>query len=1165
MLKTKRLFSLLILLFSALTTFGQIKSNADLSIQSDVIRNETTPKANTTARVANMFQALIDSKINVNENQYIVVSGTNSYIGSLTPAITSYFAGLKVYANFTNGNTGSSSLNLNSLGSKSITKNGSPVSAGELSGIKILVYNGTNFEVVFGLSTVTIPDGDKGDITVTSGVYNIDPTAVTYSKVQNVAALSLFGRASNTSGVGADITAALDNQVLRRSGTSIGFGPLNLSSSNAVTGLLPIASGGTGRFDLGTANQIMAVNNAGTNIEYKTLSISGAAISNDVGWFLTNSGAIELHLPSASATVRGILTSSDYNTFTNKANINSPNLTGVPTAPTAAFGNATAQIATTDFVANAVSGGVGGYTPQTRQINTTFPLSGGGDMSINRTLSIAPAVADGITLGAPGFNASHFDASGGIISLDIANIQAATSGQKGLLTSTDFTSFNSRISSLTLSLGTSGADPNASGPTSGATPTITLNIPSMSATGVNTGLINNTTQTIPGAKTLSALLTTSAGITNGGSILFNGGTGSNSTLGRMPGGGGLYVDQSSQLKVYTLQFSQDGPSANTLSAYAFGHNGSIEFSNLRAPSGYGFRVVSNPHAPTLGAIRTTMQIESALVPTTGTGGVIALGIYPQINTSGSWSGTQVGIDYSANITSGTGTAHYAALFRNGSVGIGTATPSAILHTVGTLRHDLGSDATGDLPYRTSGGNIGRLGIGSNNFIMSVVSGLPSWKDPALLPALFKTSSYVLAAGDQYSMITTNSASANTLTLNTGVFPVGTLLYITQYGAGTTTLINGAGVPAFLNSSGTLTGTRYAAITLWQPLTDVWVVFNGGPGGGGGSATWGGITGTISSQSDLMALFAGKLNKLAPALIKSASYTLISGDEDKTPTYRSASAGTLTIPANTFPVGQFINFLNDSTGTLTVGFGAGISPYSSSGTYTVAKYSYGIAFQVRSNQWIFSGSGINITNTAAANEFTISDATNLIGSGVSLTAATSTSRTVQSSGSGTNIDMILSTKGIGDMYLQGNTYNFGTDNSNTSVLLASGGATNRILSLRPKGNAVIELVVNGKSANVDGTSYTDGVRFGWANTLSIGAKGLGWQMIAGSNAAASGNGAGGDLLFRTGQRRVGGTGTDGNITIDTLTGWLIISTIPTSSSGLPSGAIWSNSNVLTRVP
>lgn len=61
----------------------------------------------------------------------------------------------------------------------------------------------------------------------------------------------------------------------------------------------------------------------------------------------------------------------------------------------------------------------------------------------------------------------------------------------------------------------------------------------------------------------------------------------------------------------------------------------------------------------------------------------------------------------------------------GDVGIAT-TPSAKLHVNGSTRLDLGSDATGDILYRSSGGNLARLAIGSANQILTVASGLPSW-------------------------------------------------------------------------------------------------------------------------------------------------------------------------------------------------------------------------------------------------------------------------------------------------------------------------------------------------------------------------------------------------------------------------------------------------------
>jgi hypothetical protein len=87
-----------------------------------------------------------------------------------------------------------------------------------------------------------------------------------------------------------------------------------------------------------------------------------------------------------------------------------------------------------------------GYTPanQNITISTTSPLSGGGDLSANRTLSIADAAADGTTKGAATFTASDFDATAGLISIDYINGQEASTINKGFLTSIDWNTFNGK-------------------------------------------------------------------------------------------------------------------------------------------------------------------------------------------------------------------------------------------------------------------------------------------------------------------------------------------------------------------------------------------------------------------------------------------------------------------------------------------------------------------------------------------------------------------------------------------------------------------------------------------------------------------------------------------------------------------------------------------------
>jgi hypothetical protein len=67
-----------------------------------------------------------------------------------------------------------------------------------------------------------------------------------FANIAELAGLSVLGRSANTTGDMAAITASTDHQVLRRSGTSIGFGAINLDQSTAVTGILTATNGGTG-------------------------------------------------------------------------------------------------------------------------------------------------------------------------------------------------------------------------------------------------------------------------------------------------------------------------------------------------------------------------------------------------------------------------------------------------------------------------------------------------------------------------------------------------------------------------------------------------------------------------------------------------------------------------------------------------------------------------------------------------------------------------------------------------------------------------------------------------------------------------------------------------------------------------------------------------------
>lgn len=117
------------------------------------------------------------------------------------------------------------------------------------------------------LATARLGSGSASGTTVLLGdsTWGLVPTgaiaddAVTDGKLRNSAALSVIGRSANSTGDPADITAGTDGHVLRRSGTSIGFGAVNLAQSAAVTGALPIANGGTGSTSASAARTALGV------------------------------------------------------------------------------------------------------------------------------------------------------------------------------------------------------------------------------------------------------------------------------------------------------------------------------------------------------------------------------------------------------------------------------------------------------------------------------------------------------------------------------------------------------------------------------------------------------------------------------------------------------------------------------------------------------------------------------------------------------------------------------------------------------------------------------------------------------------------------------------------------------------------------------------------
>jgi hypothetical protein len=138
---------------------------------------------------------------------------------------------------------------------KLIKDGGSPASGtvtatGTLTANQLIIGNGTTDIKALGTlgTTTTVLHGNAAGaptfaaVSLTADVSGDLP----YANLAQGSALSVLGVTGNATADVASIAAASDHQVLRRSGTALTFGAINLAQSAAVTGTLAVANGGLG-------------------------------------------------------------------------------------------------------------------------------------------------------------------------------------------------------------------------------------------------------------------------------------------------------------------------------------------------------------------------------------------------------------------------------------------------------------------------------------------------------------------------------------------------------------------------------------------------------------------------------------------------------------------------------------------------------------------------------------------------------------------------------------------------------------------------------------------------------------------------------------------------------------------------------------------------------
>lgn len=297
----------------------------------------------------------------------------------------------------------------------------------------------------------------------------------------------------------------------------------------------------------------------------------------------------------------------------------------------------------------------------------------------------------------------------------------------------------------------------------------------------------------------------------------------------------------------------------------------------------------------------------------------------------------------------------------------------------------------------------------------------------------------------------------------------------------------------------------------------------------GSSVWGGITGNIEDQTDLQDSLLFKRNLKTKLRQFTADHVGELPDAERIIFINAASANTYTVPSNAtvaFPLYTTIWISQTGSGLTSVVEAVGVTVTPSSGSLdSPGQNTLMMLYKTGTNTWtLYNGTAILPIDLT-------SDVTGIlpvVNGGTGLSSLTA--------------GRIIYGNGTSPVQTSANLSYDGTS------LVVGGSATPIILGLPSDSELTYTIGLNGLATaiNIQGDLNL------LAGTLSLGAPGVPGQVISavgtsGSNNgenisfiandayAASGNGNGGSITIQSGERRVAGSGLDGDITIDPRTG------------------------------